>query len=49
MNEKMNATLGKRLGSSCDWSREAFTMSDSLSHAVRKVFVSLVGLAVFRT
>ena len=31
----------KKLGSSCDWSREAFTMSDSLSHAVRKVFVSL--------
>ena len=31
----------KKLGSSCDWSREAFTMSESLSHAVRKVFVSL--------
>jgi len=31
----------KKLGSSCDWSREAFTMSDSLSLAVKKVFVSL--------
>ena len=31
----------KKLGSSCDWSREAFTMSDELSRAVRRVFVSL--------
>ena len=31
----------KRLGSSCDWSRERFTMDDGLSAAVRKVFVSL--------
>ena len=31
----------KRLGSSCDWSRERFTMDDGLSSAVRKVFVSL--------
>ncbi len=31
----------RKLGSSCDWSREAFTMSDSLSVAVRRVFVSL--------
>ena len=31
----------KKLGSSCDWDREAFTMSDSLSLAVKKVFVSL--------
>ena len=26
----------KRLGSSCDWSRERFTMDDGLSSAVRK-------------
>ena len=31
----------KRLGISCDWSRERFTMDDGLSAAVRKVFVSL--------
>ncbi len=31
----------KRLGSSCDWSRERFTMDDELSSAVRKVFVKL--------
>ncbi|MEN9874576.1 MAG: hypothetical protein RL186_1473, partial [Pseudomonadota bacterium] len=31
----------KRLGASCDWSRERFTMDDGLSHAVRKVFVQL--------
>ncbi|MBR6682486.1 MAG: valine--tRNA ligase [Clostridia bacterium] len=31
----------KKLGSSCDWSREAFTMDESLSKAVRKTFVSL--------
>ena len=31
----------KRLGSSCDWSREAFTMDDNLSRAVREVFVNL--------
>ena len=31
----------KRLGSSCDWSRERFTMDEGLSAAVRKVFVSL--------
>ena len=31
----------KRLGSSCDWSRERFTMDDGLSSAVRKVFVNL--------
>ncbi len=31
----------KRLGSSCDWSRERFTMDEGLSYAVRKVFVSL--------
>ncbi|NTU47874.1 MAG: valine--tRNA ligase, partial [Syntrophobacteraceae bacterium] len=31
----------KRLGASCDWSRERFTMDEGLSQAVRKVFVSL--------
>jgi valyl-tRNA synthetase len=30
----------KRLGASCDWSRERFTMDDGLSAAVLKVFVS---------
>lgn len=31
----------KRLGASCDWSRERFTMDDGLSSAVLKVFVEL--------
>ncbi len=31
----------KKLGSSCDWSREAFTMNDTLSAAVKKTFVRL--------
>lgn len=31
----------KRLGASCDWDRERFTMDDGLSTAVRKVFVTL--------
>ena len=31
----------KRLGSSCDWSRERFTMDDGLSRAVRECFVRL--------
>ncbi len=31
----------KRLGASCDWSRERFTLDDGLSAAVRKVFVTL--------
>ncbi len=31
----------KRLGASCDWDRERFTMDDGLSLAVRKVFVQL--------
>ena len=31
----------KRLGASCDWERERFTMDDGLSQAVRKVFVQL--------
>jgi valyl-tRNA synthetase len=31
----------KRLGASCDWKRERFTMDEGLSRAVRKVFVDL--------
>ncbi len=31
----------KRLGASCDWDRERFTMDEGLSRAVRKVFVTL--------
>src|SRR5258708_867469 len=31
----------KRLGASCDWSRERFTLDAGLSAAVRKVFVTL--------
>src|SRR5579864_9720464 len=31
----------KRLGASCDWSRERFTMDAGLSRAVLKVFVQL--------
>ncbi len=31
----------KRLGSSCDWDRERFTMDEGLSRAVREVFVRL--------
>jgi len=31
----------KRLGASCDWSRERFTMDEGLSRAVAKVFVEL--------
>ncbi len=34
------ATL-RRLGSSCDWSRERFTMDEGLSRAVIKVFVDM--------
>src|SRR5258707_2453714 len=33
----------KRLGASCDWSRERFTMDEGLSRAVVKVFVELHG------
>src|SRR5207344_338036 len=33
----------KRLGASCDWSRERFTMDEGLSKAVLKVFVDLYG------
>ncbi len=31
----------RRLGSSCDWTRERFTMDEGLTAAVRKVFVTL--------
>ncbi|HPG58526.1 MAG TPA: valine--tRNA ligase, partial [Candidatus Wallbacteria bacterium] len=31
----------KKLGASCDWSRERFTMDEGLSEAVKKVFVAL--------
>jgi len=31
----------RRLGATCDWSRERFTMDEGLSAAVRKVFVEL--------
>jgi valyl-tRNA synthetase len=31
----------KKIGSSCDWSRERFTLDEGLSRAVREVFVGL--------
>ncbi len=31
----------KKIGSSCDWTREAFTMDENLSAAVKKTFVRL--------
>jgi valyl-tRNA synthetase len=33
----------RRIGSSCDWSRERFTLDEGLSQAVREVFVQLYG------
>ncbi len=41
--ESGGAILGqlRRLGASCDWSRERFTMDEGLSRAVRRVFVHL--------
>ena len=42
--EESGGTIGRqlrRLGSSCDWSRERFTLDDGLSRAVREVFVTL--------
>ena len=42
--EESGGTITKqlrRLGASCDWSRERFTMDDGLSRAVRKIFVNL--------
>ncbi len=34
-------TQHRRLGVSCDWDRERFTMDEDLSHAVREAFVRL--------
>ncbi|MGL5973301.1 MAG: valine--tRNA ligase [Oscillospiraceae bacterium] len=31
----------KKIGSSCDWSRERFTLDEGCSHAVKEVFVKL--------
>ncbi len=31
----------KKIGSSCDWERERFTMDEGLSHAVQEVFIKL--------
>ena len=31
----------RRLGASCDWTRQRFTLDEGLSHAVREAFVSL--------
>lgn len=31
----------EKIGASCDWTRERFTLDEGLSHAVREVFVSL--------
>jgi valyl-tRNA synthetase len=41
--ESGGAIIGqlRRLGASCDWSRERFTMDEGLSAAVRKVFADL--------
>ena len=42
--EKSGGTITqqlRRLGASVDWSREAFTMNEDLSEAVKEVFVSL--------
>ena len=42
--EESGDTIGeqlRRLGASCDWSRERFTMDEGLSQAVCKVFVDL--------
>ena len=42
--EKFGDRIGqqiRRLGASCDWSRERFTLDEGCSKAVREVFVSL--------
>jgi len=40
----------KRLGASCDWERERFTLDEGLSRAVREVFVRLHGEGlIYRT
>jgi valyl-tRNA synthetase len=38
--DRITASL-RRLGASCDWSRERFTLDEGLSRAVRSVFVRL--------
>jgi valyl-tRNA synthetase len=38
----------RRLGVSCDWSRERFTMDEGLSRAVREVFVTLFEKGLIR-
>ena len=42
-SEKGGAIIGqlKRLGASCDWERERFTMDEGLSNAVEDVFIHL--------
>ena len=32
----------KKIGSSCDWDRERFTMDEGCSKAVKEVFVNLI-------
>jgi len=42
--EKYGGTITsqlRRMGASCDWSRERFTLDDSLSRAVQRVFITL--------
>ncbi|KAF7015864.1 hypothetical protein CFC21_029588 [Triticum aestivum] len=42
--EKYGSTITnqiKRLGASCDWTRECFTLDDQLSHAVVEAFIRL--------
>lgn len=42
--EKYGSTISKQLrkmGASCDWSRERFTLDEGLSKAVQKVFIDL--------
>jgi len=42
--EKYGATINqqiRKMGASCDWSRERFTMDEGLSKAVQEVFISL--------
>jgi len=38
---RQNHKPAKKLGSSCDWTRERFTMDENLSKAVKEVFVTL--------
>lgn len=43
-NDKYGGTIKKqqrKMGSSCDWSRDRFTMDEGCSNAVRKVFMDL--------